>query len=224
MKTNSLQKKRSRLNGFETIVSEQLLREAYISLSKRIYTPRDPLAAFKRTSLSKTKVVVIGQSPYPVVKNGWHQATGVALESRVMTPTLHVWYDEMSRCYNTKVKRTGNLQYLCDQGVLLLNAELTCAPNQVNTHHAIWNAFMKNFIVSLSTHQPVVFMLMGKKAQSFSDKVYSIPYNSRAFNVAFPINYNNTQSKFIGSNIFIKVNDYLNFLGLSPVVWNDAIN
>lgn len=211
------------LNGFENIMSEQLLRKAYESLSQRVYTPRDPLAAFRRTSLDNTKVVVIGQSPYPVVKNNWYQATGVALESRVMTPTLHVWYDEMDRCYNTKVKRSSNLQYLCDQGVLLLNAELTCSPNQVNTHHGIWNDFMKDFIVSLSTHQPIVFVLMGKRAQSFHNKVYSVPYNSRAFNVAFPINYNNTQSKFIGSNIFIKVNDYLNFLGLSPVVWNDNI-
>ena len=120
--------------------------------------------ALSITSLSDTKVVILGQDPYHEV----NQAHGLAFSvlCSKLPPSLVNIYKEMESDLNVKVNQDGNLDYLAKQGVLLLNATLTVREHQANSHanHG-WEIFTDNCIKLLNEQdRPIVFILWGNNA------------------------------------------------------------
>lgn len=73
---------------------------------------------------SHYKVVVIGESPYFTFHEGKPSADGLAFSSHHLTPSLAKIDEAMKKELGSGLYST-NLDYLAEQGVLLLNAMLT---------------------------------------------------------------------------------------------------
>ena len=90
------------------------------------YPPRELLFnAFRLTPLDKVKVVIVGQDPY----HEPGQAMGLSFsvpEGIKVPPSLVNIYKEIAQEYNCKMNySSGDLTYLANQGVLLLNSILS---------------------------------------------------------------------------------------------------
>ena len=122
---------------------EEKQKQYYIDLHQKvmeeydtytIYPPYDLiLNAYKLTPFENTKVVLLGQDPY----HNPNQAMGLAFSvpnGIKVPPSLVNIYKEISAEYNVVVNQDGDLTYLAEQGVLLLNALLTVRENQPMSH------------------------------------------------------------------------------------------
>lgn len=213
------------LGSWFDFCSDQLpeLKKIGRKLGTELHTPVAPLDAFRRTLMEHTNVVIMAKSPYPqMTPYGKQWATGVGFEHDDVFPmsaSLKSIYNELDRSLDTEVERTTNLQYLCDQGVLLINAELTCNPGITGSHLKLWRPFMTKFIYNLSIEKPCVFVFMGSDAAKFSKHVSSFPHNSHAITTAHPISYSD-KSEFIGCNFANLVNERLTWLGKEPILWD----
>ena len=129
---------------------------------------QDIFRAFYITPLEETKVVILGQAPYPKGANGMAFA-------KVRGP-----YPGTARRLMEELKREGhtinhfNLTSWARQGVLLLNASLTVEQRGLRMHaplsHAkLWEPFVGRIIKELTARGDVVFALLGKKAQALYD-------------------------------------------------------
>lgn len=104
--------------------------------------------AFKETSFDTMKVLMLGLSPYHTIDNGKVIADGLCFSTKqpIEPPSLKVFYnaieDDVYNGLNLNMKRNPNLQFLAEQGVLLLNAALTCEPNMPTVHLELWKPFM----------------------------------------------------------------------------------
>lgn len=60
------------------------------------------------------------------------------------------------------------------QGVLMLNAALSCNTDKVRSHALLWRPFIRSFLTNLSLHtNGIVYVLMGSEAQSFESCINS---------------------------------------------------
>lgn len=202
-------------------------------MSSQLHTPKAFLDCFRRTKYEDCHVVFMGIAPYhECTFSGISKATGVALEQNIdhfkFSPTLKEFYYEMNRTYDD-IEEDHNLSYLCEQGVLFINSSLTTVPglpgtpSPGNPHLREWKYFTSSFVRILSTSKPVIFVFMGKNTHEFSKYVYTTFYGSTYINTYYPISYNKEgeeHSKFIGSNVFVKVNRYLSWMNLKPIIWS----
>lgn len=122
------------------------------------------------------KCLVLGQDCYP--QPG--VATGIAFSclGEKWQPSLQILVRELEKEYDTSdlaQRFDGSLQHWVNQGVLLLNASLSCEQWKPNTHKEIWKPFMTEVINNLNylkvtreSMNSLVFVLLGKEAQSFT--------------------------------------------------------
>jgi uracil-DNA glycosylase len=133
----------------------------------------DVFAALKRTPVAEVKVVLLGQDPYP--NSG--DANGLAFSvrpGRAIPGSLQnmlnvaVLDDVM-----TKVPDNGDLGPWADQGVLLINTVLTVRAGAPNSHKDKgWEQFTQAILdVVNKKNERVVFMLLGKQAQSVEPRI-----------------------------------------------------
>jgi len=84
------------------------------------------------TPLEKVKVVILGQDPY----HNYNQAHGLSFSvlCKDLPPSLKNIYKEMEDDLHVKVNQDGDLSYLSEQGVLLLNTILTVRHSSPLSH------------------------------------------------------------------------------------------
>ncbi len=136
--------------------------------------------AFHECDYDNLRVILIGQDPYPQIKNGTPVATGLAFANAKSTPcecyspSLDVLIDSFEPLVSTNVISYFDPTLLCwaHQGVLLLNSALTCVPNNPGSHHLFWREFTTRLLNTLSSRNTgLVFVFMGNVAQSFLNTV-----------------------------------------------------
>tara|TARA_Y100001970_G_C14031266_1_gene748751 strand:+ start:122 stop:820 length:699 start_codon:yes stop_codon:yes gene_type:complete len=143
-----------------------------ISSTKIIYpSVQRVFRAFYMTPLSNIKIVIVGQDCY---HNG--NATGLCFDVKngsIINPSLKNIYKELKLEGFTPTE-DGNLSHLPSQGVLLINAALTVAKGEADSHTAYWYPFTENLIkyISKNTHN-ISWLLMGKRAQEFKEYINS---------------------------------------------------
>lgn len=128
------------------------------------------------TPLNKVKVVILGQDPY----HGPNQATGLcfSVNSQIpISPSLRVIKKEiLESSFNTtwgistlltEEKEWQTLEHWQQSGVFLLNTALTVESGKPGSHLKHWEYFTKIVISFLSTEQPCIWLLWGKKAQAY---------------------------------------------------------
>lgn len=178
----------------------------------------DIFAALKCTPLTATRVVIVGQDPYP--RRG--DATGLAFSVRpgYLPPTLKVILRELM--VSTGVTRyDGNLSDWSHQGVLLLNRILTTQVEKTCAHEGLgWEEFTGRILRHLSrTRSGLVFALWGSIAQTAIQMIEPDRGHLVLSAVHPAAESHKPGSKFYGCNHFNLINDHLLSQGLDPIRW-----
>lgn len=166
-----------------------------LSASNSVICPQiqDIFKAFHLCSLHSLRCVIIGQDPYPNLKQvseGFPLrkipvATGLAFANasdtpeKSYSPSLNILMDSVIDFTKPHgiVTFDASLEEWEKQGVLLLNSALSCQSGKIGSHVLLWRPFMKSFLTNLSKHSTgIVYVLMGSQAQTLE------PYINKQFN------------------------------------------
>jgi uracil-DNA glycosylase len=192
------------------------VRDAY--LAGAVYPPPQLVFnAFTLCPFDAVKVVILGQDPY----HGPGQAHGLSFsvpDGVRPPPSLQNIYKEIAADIGTAVPESGNLERWAAQGVLLLNATLTVAARQPNSHHPFgWEHFTDAVIKTISDKKEhVVFLLWGRFAQQ---KEALIDTNKHLVLKASHPSPFSAASGFFGCKHFSQTNQYLTEHGREPIAW-----
>lgn len=176
---------------------------------------KDIFKAFNLCSLENLRVVIIGQDPYPTLRNGKPIATGIAFANSKDTPeeefspSLDVLKESVIdfTIPHRYTNFDASLENWEEQGVLLLNTALTCETGKIGSHGLLWRPFIKSLLLNLSKSTVgIVYVLMGSSAQSFES------YINKDFNhiikVRHPSFYARTKT-LMPSEIWKQINSIL---------------
>ncbi len=184
------------------------------------YPPKELMFnAFQKCPLTKTKVVLIGQDPYP----NPGQAMGLCFsvpKGVALPPSLRNIYKEMElEGLGPVDQSSGDLTYLAEQGVLLLNAYLSVRAGIPGSHQCReYDLFMRDVMRTLdSLSQPIVFLFWGGFARKFMKYSTNPAHLNLTANHPSPLSAN--RGGFFGCNHFVLANRYLVSKGLAPIDW-----
>lgn len=191
--------------------------------------------ALKLTPLNDTKVLILGQDPYPNPLD----AHGLAFSSRNKTTpgSLKNIFIAIDKTYNSNLFKTkyNELTSWAKQGVLLLNTSLTFEKKQdkkleqkrQNENLRLWKPFINLVITKLilRENKPLVMLLWGDKAQKaaeFNIKKYKINENILIFKSSHPSPLSvNRGGDFpnLAPKQFIECNEFLKRNNANEIVW-----
>lgn len=192
--------------------------------------------ALKLTPFDKTKVLILGQDPYPNPLD----AHGLAFSSKnTITPgSLKNIFIAIDKIYNSNLfeNRYNVLTSWAKQGVLLLNTSLTFEKQEdkklqqqsQNYHLKLWKPFINHIIKKLLnvTERPVVMLLWGDKAQKLVEKNTKnavITNNILILKSTHPSPLSvNRGGDFpiLAPKHFKKCNEFLNKFSIKEIDWN----
>lgn len=184
------------------------------------YPPRELLFnAFRLTPLDKVKVVIVGQDPY----HEPDQAMGLSFsvpEGIKVPPSLVNIYKEIAQEYDCKMNfSSGDLTYLANQGVLLLNSILSVRAHQALSHNIEeYRLFLARVLEVLDhQNQPIVFLLWGGPARKL--KAYLHNPSHLILECIHPSPLAANHGGWFGNNHFKKANQYLVEKGVKGINW-----
>ena len=187
------------------------------------YPPRHLLFnAFRLTPLDKVKVVIIGQDPY----HEPNQAMGLSFsvpKGVKVPPSLINIYKEIAQEYNCKMDfSNGDLTYLANQGVLLLNSILSVRAHQALSHNINEYKEFLTSVLELLDHQsqPMVFLLWGGPARKLKGCLHNPSHLILECIHPSPLAANH--GGWFGNNHFLKTNEYLRENGLKEIIWSNV--
>jgi len=172
--------------------------------------------AFKMTPLEKVKVVILGQDPY----HNYNQAHGLSFSvlCKDLPPSLKNIYKEMEDDLHVKVNQDGDLSYLSEQGVLLLNTILTVRHSSPLSHQNKGWEILTDRVIELLNKQdrPIVFVLWGSNAKS-----KRVMLNNPKHLVISSVHPSplSAYNGFFGSKPFSKINQFLIQNNETPIQW-----
>ena len=134
-----------------------------------IYPPTNLIFnTFNFFNIEDLKIVIIGQDPYH--QPGQANCLCFSVENGIkIPPSLQNIFKEM---YNDLEKeyikpKSGDLTYLSEQGILLLNNTLTVRQSKPNSHLKYWKGFSNKVIDHiLNNKEGVIFLLWGNNAKN----------------------------------------------------------
>lgn len=194
------------------------------SQGKPVYPPVDLVfSAMKLVPFNEVKVVILGQDPYINEHNGIPEAHGLCFsvkEGLPAPPSLKNIFKEIQQSvYKNEPKEfSTDLSHWGKQGVLLLNASLTVIAGQSNSHANLgWHELTDNIIETLSAKRDsLVFMLWGAFAQKKEALIDHSKHLILKTSHPSPLS---AHRGFLGSNVFVKCNEYLQKNGHPPILW-----
>ncbi|MCQ2912001.1 MAG: uracil-DNA glycosylase [Bacilli bacterium] len=185
-----------------------------------VYPPRDMMfQAFKFTSPSNIKVVIIGQDPYHNPGEAMGMSFSVPRGIDV-PPSLINIYKEINRDLGLSMNfENGDLTPWAEQGVLLLNAYLTVRANTPLSHkRPEYDAFIDDVLAYIETlDQPIVYMLWGGFAKKYASKVKNPKH--LVLQSAHPSPLAANRGGWFGNHLFSKCNDYLSKNDVEAIDW-----
>ena len=188
--------------------------------NKVIYPPRDLVFnAFSLCPLDKIKVVIIGQDPYHEPEQAMGLSFSVPSPCKV-PPSLKKIYKEIEDdCNEIFFNKDGDLTYLANQGVLLLNSILTVEKGKPLSHNIKeYEELYHNILKELDAlDYPLVFMLWGGNAKKQSVYLKNPKHLVLCANHPSPLSAN--RGGFFGCKHFSKANQFLIQNGIEPIIW-----
>lgn len=126
------------------------------------------------TPVNRIKVVILGEDPYSTPGNAVGRAFAVN-EDRKIPASLRIISNEIDNSFSdgtTKLvtsfdQEWRTLEHWQEQGVFLLNTALTVETGNAGSHLKYWEEFTKRIISYISSEQPCIWVLWGRKAQNF---------------------------------------------------------
>lgn len=196
---------------------EPKVQELLNDYNEQIYAPKKNhlFRALELCPLKETKVVILGQDPYPTAGDACGLSFSVDREEKLPKSMINM-YKELSEDLNIN-RTSGDLTDWAKQGVLLLNTVLTVEIGNANSHRKLgWQTSTDAIIEQVNNQGKVVFVLLGKQAQDYekvidtaSNTIIKLPHPS-------PLS---AYRGFFGSKLYSKVNVALKNYGHAPINW-----
>lgn len=183
----------------------------------RTILPPDPqrFAALRRTPPEATRVVILGQDPYPTPGH----ANGLAFSVTPGTPlpkSLGNIYRELKEDIGS-TPPDGDLTPWADQGVLLLNTVLSVPEGDAGGHARLgWQRLTEQVLARLSD-RPRAFLLWGRHAQSMRRHVAGDEHLFIETPHPSPLS---AHRGFFGSKPFSRINHWLDQRGQTTIRWS----
>lgn len=199
--------------------AKQLLEQIEQKLRSLKYIPasENVMRAFA-TPIDSVSVLIVGQDPYPNPEHAIGLAFAVPPETFPLPPTLVNIFKELRSDIGFGVVRKQDLSSWSQQGVMLLNRNLTTEPGVSLAHQDLgWQSFTQQAVIALQKFhgKSLVAVLWGKQAAQLASvlvaaTVISSPHPS-------PLS---SYRGFFGSKPFSQVNQALSNLELPPIDWS----
>ena len=175
-------------------------------------------AALAACAPEDTRVVVLGQDPYPTPGHAHGFAFSVAPQVTPLPRSLTNIFKEMQADLGG-CPANGDLRFWANQGVLLLNTALTVPAGQAGGHAKLgWSHLTAEVLAALSD-RPRAFLLWGNHAQSFARHITGPGHLIVQTAHPSPLS---ARRGFFGSRPFSRINDWLTEQGQQPINWTGA--
>lgn len=183
----------------------------------RGYLPRGEhiLRAFTHP-LADTRVLIVGQDPYPTPGHAIGLCFSVAADVRPLPKSLINIYKEYCEDLGYPPPGCGDLSPWAERGVLLLNRSLSVQPGRPNSHQGRgWEAVTEGAIRALAERGgPLVAILWGRNARNLRPLLDGVPCIESAH--PSPLS---AHAGFFGSRPFSRANELLVGQGADPIDW-----
>lgn len=175
----------------------------------------DLFLSFELTSLENTKVVILGQDPYPNSSDAMGLAFSVRRDDR-LPPSLKNIIKELNADLDTE-RVSGDLTSWAEQGVLLFNTTLIVREGRPGYYGSRKDlrVFIEEVIRKLNARGNVCFVLLGKHSQSYASQISDSNF---IISTSHPSPLA-AHRGFLGSRIFSKINNFLMETGQTPIKW-----
>lgn len=185
----------------------------------------DTFRAFSTIRPCDLKVIFHLQDPYARYYKDTKimQATGIAMDCSnspdgKLQPSLDNWYDAIGNEYETEITRSKSLQYLHEQGVMMLNTDLTCKLNKTASHEGLWEPFMKYFLEEvIGSDTGIIHILCGKS--SLRMEKYINPFCT-IFKLSHPAAASHSHVTWDSRGTFKMINKILNERNGYAIFWD----
>ena len=179
-------------------------------------------AAYDRCAPEDTRVVILGQDPYPTPGHAHGLSFSVEPDVHPLPRSLNNIYKEMIEDLGA-APLNGDLRFLADQGVLLLNTVLTVPAGEANGHAKLgWQPLAEQVLQEVS-ETPTAFVLWGKQAQALARHI-TAPKNGGEHLLIESAHPSPLSARrgFFGSRPFSRINAWLAEQGQPQIDWTNA--
>jgi uracil-DNA glycosylase len=195
------------LKYFET-GEYQVVEERLKDLGTYVPGKRNLFAALRACPYERTKVVFLGQDPYPNPKVATGLAFSIPKESTSFPPTLTNILKEYKEDLHYPSPLTGDLSKWSKEGVLLWNVIPSTSLFKSLDHY--WEEWfpLTEEILNKLVGRDIIFVFFGSVAQGF---IKYLPPWEEIIPVSHPSPRASLKAKnpFFGSRIFTKINSIL---------------
>lgn len=176
--------------------------------------------ALQEISPDQTRVVILGQDPYPTRGHAHGLAFSVHADTKLPRSLSNI-FRELEDDLGMPAPANGDLSDWAKQGVLLLNAVLTVREGEAGSHrNQGWEHFTDAILASLNdSSDHLVFVLWGADAQK--KKALLDAHRHTLLSSAHPSPLS-ARRGFWKSRPFTKINDALIQRGGAPIAWTQA--
>lgn len=201
--------------------ADRIMRRLSASYSTVCPSPDNIFKAFRLCPLDKLRVVVIGMEPYSQkgVATGLAFANSPDTPEDRLSPSLEVLKESVIdyTVPHGRVIFEPDLEKWEAQGVLLLNAALSCEIGKTGSHILLWRPFMKSFLTNLSNyHTGLVYLLMGAHAKAL--ELYINRRTNYVIHIRHPSWYARNGAR-MPSEVWKEVNSILIRLNGTGIEW-----
>lgn len=197
-----------------------------LDLKVELYCPKRELlfSALDATPFATTKVVFIGQDPYPnrdmTCGLAFSVPNGTIVNGMALPPTLDNILKEYNNDLHYEIPTRTSLLPWAHRGVLLWNAIPSCKWRESMSHD--WYEYVPlttEILRVLSNKGKIVFVFMGTVARRYAHVVDNL--KNLVIETSHPSPRGSLRSSvpFTGSRIFSRINDYLCDEGIDPIDW-----
>ncbi|KUP90905.1 uracil-DNA glycosylase [Tritonibacter horizontis] len=174
-------------------------------------------AAFQLTPPDLTRVVILGQDPYPTPGHAHGLAFSAAPDVHPLPRSLANIFKEMQADLGACPK-TADLRPWARQGVLLLNTVLSVPAGTPNGHKALsWQA-LAHQVLQHTSRRPTAYVLWGNQAQALEKHIR--PGDHLILRTAHPSPLS-ARRGFFGSRPFSAINAWLAARGETAISWTE---
>lgn len=180
----------------------------------------DIFRAFETCPYGEMSTVILTTNPYDVQNDGLAFSCKTADFGDKCPPVLEAIFDgiEQDVCNGLYLNRESDLWRWADQGVLLLNTDLTTIKGKPGAHQKLWFPFVKYVIKTIATYNTgICYILVGSFAQKFAQ--YINPKNNDIFMLEHPMVAVKEKRKWKHENVFSRVSAITNLLNNRSIDW-----
>jgi uracil-DNA glycosylase len=172
-------------------------------------------AALDLTAPEDTRVVILGQDPYPTPGHAHGLAFSVEPDVRPLPRSLNNIYKELQEDLGI-TRPNGDLRGWAKQGVLLLNTALSVPAGDADGHKGMGWAPLVHQVLTRTSQRPTAYILWGKSAQKLESFIN--PGDHLILKSAHPSPLS-ARRGFFGSRPFSAVNRWLAGRGEDTIDW-----